>query len=110
MDKKTTDLCSGVIPRDNYLRFVGSCLFRQMEDYSDTFLEKNAFFLNKYKKKWIFDPFHQWSRQWEYPYVFLKIKNYSTRSKSKLNILDAGSGITFFPYYINSKINKSRLY
>lgn len=40
------------------------------------------------------DSLYTWSRQWEYPYVFANLGATSQR------ILDAGSGMTFFPFFL----------
>ncbi|MFC2149181.1 class I SAM-dependent methyltransferase [Candidatus Auribacterota bacterium] len=75
-----------------------------MERFSDSFLSVNSEYLSDYAKKWVIDPLHQWSRQWEYPYVFDGIsKSISNTGNRRLEILDAGSGITFFPYFIKSQ-------
>lgn len=46
---------------------------------------------------WPRDPLSQWSRQFEYPYCWWHCLN--TRERGH-RILDAGSGITFFPFYM----------
>jgi len=45
-----------------------------------------------------------WSRQWEYPFVYANIQLFIINDKknSDIKILDAGSGVIFFPYYIAS--------
>jgi 2-polyprenyl-3-methyl-5-hydroxy-6-metoxy-1,4-benzoquinol methylase len=74
-----------------------------MELFSNQFLEENKSTLAEYSRKWVIDPLHQWSRQYEYPFVYSHIKNHVNNQKEgKLRILDAGSGVTFFPYYISS--------
>jgi SAM-dependent methyltransferase len=46
---------------------------------------------------WPRDALHQWSRQYEYPFAFHHIHQGCSRGS---RILDAGSGITFFPCYL----------
>jgi len=88
-----------------YEQLLGSPEFREMEQYSDSFLKANSQALTPYRRKWTHDPFHQWSRQWEYPYVFNQITGFvSPAGVSRINVLDAGSGVTFFPYFVKSQI------
>lgn len=74
--------------------------FKLMKEFSDSFLESNKKILRKYSLFWVKNPLQQWSRIYEYPYVLEKIKKYS-KSKS-IKILDAGSGITFFPFFLKN--------
>lgn len=70
-----------------------------MENFSNHFLSSNKKLLDTYARKWVADPLHQWSRQWEYSFVFDKIAAF-IKDKSSARVLDAGSGMTFFPYFI----------
>lgn len=79
----------------------GNC-FKEIEQFSNMFLATNKGNLSNYVNKWVEDPLHQWSRQWEYPYVFKRIKKV-IQQEPKSRILDAGSGVTFFPYYLKSQ-------
>lgn len=74
-----------------------------MEIFSNRFLIQNKRALKDYSKKWVSDPLHQWSRQYEYPFVYSHVQNYVHQQRtSDIRILDAGSGVTFFPYYLSS--------
>ena len=79
-----------------------------MESFSDNFLKEFALQLKNYR--WVTDPFHQWSRQWEYPFTYSLIRDFINENpdNDKFVVLDAGSGATFFPYYISAAL-KSRL-
>jgi len=94
------------IPRTgDYKHLLETSFFRTMETFSDAFLQKNAFLQHYYK--WVKDPLHQWSRQWEYPYVYGSVKDYADnlpRPHPPIKVLDAGSGVTFFPYYLENNI------
>lgn len=94
------------IPRlEKYMRVLETSLFRDMEAFSNAFLGSNDFLRDHYK--WVKDPLHQWSRQWEYPYVFQSLMEHSTLRQApglSIKVLDAGSGITFFPYYMKRSI------
>lgn len=72
-------------------------IFLDMEKFSKFFLQDR----NKWWPEglpWPSDPLHQWSREFEYPYAFYHIK--ATKQMDK-KVLDAGSGITFFPFYLS---------
>jgi ubiquinone/menaquinone biosynthesis C-methylase UbiE len=81
-----------------------------MEGYSNHFIENNAKVLRLYADQWVKDPLHQWSRQWEYPFVYSKILKGTIANKTAMNILDAGSGITFFPYFLKSRLELIKIF
>ena len=90
------------------LRRNGFALLKDLEDpimrkvqsemlsFQERFTKDNVSLLSKLK--WPLRPLNQWSRQWEYPYVLL-----NSVKTDKAIILDAGSGLTFFPFYLLSK-------
>jgi SAM-dependent methyltransferase len=91
----------GIPLESDYRELIKSNIFTEMEKYSEKILSTNKNALLEYIRKWVEDPLHQWSRQWEYPFVFNKI-NEVIQKKSSVKILDAGSGVTFFPYYVKN--------
>lgn len=93
----------------DYKRISKSLTFKQMENFSNHFLATNEKILDSYSRRWVKDPFHQWSRQYEYPFVYNHIVDYLKNSSSSKIILDAGSGATFFPYFVASKIPRSKI-
>lgn len=93
----------------DYQQLLNTEMFKDMENYSNQYLLKNQRILKSYKVRWVPDPLHQWSRQWEYPYVYSKIEKL-IQSYETATVLDAGSGVTFFPYYILSKFPKTKLH
>lgn len=99
----------GIPSVSDYKKLVDSELFRGMEQYSNGFLATNGATFKSYMKKWVEDPLHQWSRQWEYPYVYEQIRKTLGDVKNP-RILDAGSGITFFPHYLNDRINNASIH
>ncbi len=100
----------GIPKIENYNKLLKNSLFLKMEKFSNKFLEKNKKILNKYRFKWVADPLHQWSRQYEYPYVYSCIQNYVKHNENKeIKIIDAGSGVTFFPYYLASNIQNAKI-
>jgi ubiquinone/menaquinone biosynthesis C-methylase UbiE len=46
---------------------------------------------------WPMDALHQWSRQYEYPFAFHHL---ASRRQGDPKVLDAGSGLTSFQYYL----------
>lgn len=96
-------LTAGVPSMTDYHNLVGSQAFRDMEEDSNQFLKTHVDTLESYAQKWVKDPLHQWSRQWEYPYVDEQVRSFlADRSGNPIRVLDAGSGVTFFPYYLQS--------
>lgn len=76
----------------------------ELEEFSNRFL-KSALKFNFFPKDypWPLDPFHNWSRIWEYPFVWKQINNIKKTGKIFLRIVDLGSGLTFFPWFLASK-------
>jgi len=96
-------LYQGLPTTESYKKLMKSSLFFSMELFSNQFLKINRTALKTYCKKWVSDPFHQWSRQYEYPFVYSYIQKYMMDNhRFDCKILDAGSGVTFFPYYLSS--------
>jgi len=79
--------------------------FLEMEKFSAEFIKRNKDLMEKYP--WSKDPLHHWSRSWEYTYVFERIRAYIQKKPNrKLRVLDAGSGWSFFPYFLHHKFSK----
>ncbi len=76
-----------------------------MEKFSNQFLKLNRDALSEYSARWAEDPLHNWSRQWEYPFVYSRIEEFCCAADAEIKILDAGSGVTFFPYYISAAVD-----
>jgi 2-polyprenyl-3-methyl-5-hydroxy-6-metoxy-1,4-benzoquinol methylase len=101
----------GIPTMEEYSAMLGSDLFQSIESYSDSFLKTHREDLDRYAARWVKDPLHQWSRQWEYPYVVQAVGNFvSSRPGMKTDILDAGSGVTFLPYYLASHHEDVRIH
>ncbi len=77
-------------------------LFSFLEKEQDAFLEKETEFRSK-DYKWPHDPLHNFSRVWEYPYVYHHLDAYlkSLPQTPKPLIADVGSGVTFFPFALS---------
>lgn len=100
---------NGVPKGRDYQLLIESSEFKELEIFSEEFLLANKKALGSYAKRWVGDPMHQWSRQWEYPYVMNSIQPI-VKSKETTRILDAGSGVTFFPYYIGSNYSSAKIH
>jgi SAM-dependent methyltransferase len=74
--------------------------YTEITTYSRDFLARNSEALKGYGKLWGQDPFKLWSRRWEYPFVAQKTIEYGKAHPGPLKIIDAGSGVTFFPYFV----------
>ncbi len=76
-------------------------LFSSLQGEQAEFLKHQDKFRSK-EYKWPRDPLHTWSRLWEYPYAYHHIiqKTQAQRPGEKLQILDFGSGVTFFPFAV----------
>ena len=77
--------------------------FAELEKWQMDFLLASPKFLSK-DYIWPRDPLHTWSRVWEYPFIYSNIISLikSNQSNKKLNIVDVGSGVTFFPFALAS--------
>ena len=104
-------LPDGIPAIDDYRHLLTTSLFSHMRKYADRFLVANRTALAPYARKWVKDPLHNWSRQWEYPYTFRTLRDhFAGRADSgPRRILDAGSGVTFFPHYISSMVDRSEV-
>ncbi len=84
-------------------------LFRYIESFSNHFLATNHDLLLEYSASKPRDPMRNWSRKWEYPFVFTRIAQFVRQKQSKTSILDVGSGVTFFPYCLVASFENVRL-
>lgn len=89
---------------EEYRASLGSEVFARMETFSDAFLKRNRKSLLYYSLRWSHDPLHHATRQWEYPFIFERIQ-----AAPPTQVLDAGSGVTFFPYYVQREIPGSQV-
>jgi SAM-dependent methyltransferase len=85
--------------------------YQRHVEFNRAFLEKNDAAMSQYGKLWAKDTFRLWSRRWEYPFVTQRVIQFAQQqnSDSALRVLDAGSGVTFFPYYLRKEIPRSEI-
>ena len=93
------NLPSGIPTIAQYDDLLRTPFFAMIRSAGSVFLEENSEILAPYQRRWVSDPFHQWSRQWEYPYALAQLEK-RIASAQTTRILDAGSGVTFFPYFL----------
>jgi SAM-dependent methyltransferase len=76
-------------------------VFATMEDHQAAFLSQQHFFRSP-TYKWPLDALHQWSRIWEYPYVYSHLAQWRRAyiGKTAPTVADIGSGVTFFPFSV----------
>ena len=74
--------------------------YSEITGYSRDFLAKHADALAGYGKLWGQDPFMLWSRRWEYPFAAQRAIEYGRAHPGPIKVIDAGSGVTFFPYFV----------
>jgi SAM-dependent methyltransferase len=80
-------------------------LHGRMRHFADDFLARNRDALREYAAQWVADPLHHWSRRWEYPYVFEQLEAWCrAHPGARPRVLDAGSGLTFFPHFLASTL------
>ena len=97
----------GLVRVGAYGHLLASERFTAVERFSDAFLDAHRIVLEPYARKWVADPLHQWSRQWEYPWVLAAIEATSPAAGSRW--LDAGSGATFFPFLVAERWPEIRI-
>ena len=77
-------------------------------EFNRAFLAKNDAAMSQYGKLWAKDTFRLWSRRWEYPFVAQRVIDFAqSRPNEPIRVLDAGSGVTYFPYFIRAEVPRS---
>ena len=91
-----------------YAALARDPLHQALRAFDDRFLAANRDALRDYEAHWVADPLHHWSRRWEYPYVLEQLLRFSgstaVSQAGGLRILDAGSGLTFFPHLVAQEL------
>jgi len=91
-----------------YTALARDPLHQALRAFDDRFLAGNGEALRDYQAHWVADPLQHWSRRWEYPYVLEQLLRFAGGRRAGradgLRILDAGSGLTFFPHLVAQKL------
>jgi SAM-dependent methyltransferase len=84
-------------------------LYRNHVQFNDAFLQKHAPAMKGYGRHWGLNPFQLWSRRWEYPFVAQRLIDFAAARPdlTPIKILDAGSGVTYFPYYVIAQVPRA---
>lgn len=96
--------CSGIatssdFSNDKYAEVVGV-----LQSSQKRFLDREEDFRSS-TYRWPSDALNNWSRIWEYPYIAANIERLASQKTPQdggSRILDFGSGVTFFPFYLAS--------
>ena len=101
-------LSSGIPTREEYLRLESEPLYAELLSSSQEFeniCSAGGESTRSFRKKWVQDPFQQWSRRWEYVYVAQRLSEWASSRPGLIKVVDAGSGFTFYPFYLGQAIS-----
>jgi len=90
----------GIPSVKDFVETKDSKLYRHLFDFSQEYLIVNKAPLSLYQ--WPVDALVQWSRRYEYQFCYENLKEDFNK---ELTILDAGCGVTFFPFMIDRNFN-----
>jgi SAM-dependent methyltransferase len=105
-------LSNGIPTRAEYQQLSTLGHFEDLLRYSREFNDlvgAKGVFSKLYGLKWARDPFLQWSRRWEYVYVLQRLEKWCDQHSGRVDVADAGSGFTFFPFYLQEKLPQVRI-
>ena len=89
---------------------INSNEYRRHVQFNRAFLERNDAAMSQYGKLWAKDTFRLWSRRWEYPFVAERVISFAReQSDGPFRVLDAGSGVTYFPYFLRAELPRSEI-
>jgi SAM-dependent methyltransferase len=72
--------------------------------FHDEFRAKHQQALKKYY--WSRNPLKLWSRRWEYPFAAQRVEKFAREQAGRpIKMLDAGSGVTYFPYLLCERLS-----
>ena len=84
--------------------------YRELVVYSARFIDRFRKNLRLYNWSISGNSFEHWSRRWEYPFVWTLLNEFiSNNSADQFRILDAGSGLTFFPWYLAERLPRTNV-
>lgn len=82
---------------------VADPAYAEIAAFNAAFLARHQAALAGYGRHWGRDPMGLWSRRWEYPFAIGRLLAFAAERGSPIQALDAGSGVTFFPYYVAAR-------
>ena len=96
----------GIPIMQDYNKNMQSCLYRSLEQYSNDWMELHRATISKYA--WVKDPFHWWSRTYEYVFHVKYVTEELDRLQSArgggdsgvIQVLDARAGTDFISWYL----------
>lgn len=104
------DLPCGIPTIANLNTLVQTDLYRRHVQFNRDFLDAHGRTLAKYGRRWGKDPFQLWSRRWEYPFAAQKLLAWAaSRMNQPMKILDAGSGVTYLPFFLAGNLPQAEL-
>ena len=85
--------------------------YKHHVEFNRDFLARNDAAMSQYGKLWAKDTFRLWSRRWEYPFVAQRLIEFAGTQpmNTPIHVLDAGSGVTYFPYFLRNEIPRSEI-
>jgi SAM-dependent methyltransferase len=94
----------GLVGTADYENAYSGPEFARLEAFSNSWRRTNESVLSAYS--WWADPLNHWSRRWEYPFAWDRIaSDAAARGPDRpYRLLDAGSGVTFFPSFLTTEI------
>jgi SAM-dependent methyltransferase len=92
---------SGIAARSDLETPEWRDLFSQLETEQESFLAKEQQFRSP-EYQWPRDALHNWSRVWEYPYIYFHLQKQRERlgNGRRPLLVDVGTGVTFFPFAV----------
>jgi SAM-dependent methyltransferase len=79
---------------------LGSDEYARHAEFNSRFLSTNGPAMDRYGRLWAKDTLCHWSRRWEYPFAEARVMEHAATVSGPYRILDAGSGVTYFPYLV----------
>ena len=85
-------------------------LYQELSAYAEAFFRANRRSLWLYALRHSANPVRQWSRRWEYAFTVERAREHLRQCAERpLRVLDAGSGVTFLPFYLSQSLPSTEL-
>lgn len=104
------DLRAGIPLLSDVDELLQTKLYHDHTEFNRQFLARHGPALRGYGRHWGQDPFQLWSRRWEYPFAAERLLRFArTQGERALSILDAGSGVTYFDYFVCEQLPNANI-